>query len=290
VKDNNVYEFKPGKKQKGNGIDGGADLPADFGEMSASDYGRKRQSISEQTGIPLKFLDQEYESRRKRSKHDDGGDGALPPPLDPWPDCVIGSKLLAGLKGAIAEHMVLRAGAAEIIALWTLVSHAHDCFEISPVLAATSPTPECGKTTLLTLLGELVPQPLPASNITGPAFFRAVDMWGPTVLIDEADTFLRDCDELRGILNSGHNKRNAWVVRTHGDDHEPRRFRTWTPKAVALIGKLPPTLSSRSLHSTLRTTAARLRAGRRMPRRRCGQAIRICPSSFNRAWPTTGDR
>jgi hypothetical protein len=137
-----------------------------------------------------------------------------------------------------------------------LFTHAHDCFEISPVLAATSPAPECGKTTLLTLLGELVPSPLPASNITGPALFRAVEKWSPTVLIDEADTFLRDSDELRGILNSGHNKRNAWVVRTQGDDYEPRRFSTWAPKAVALIGKLPPTLSSRSLHIRLQRKLA----------------------------------
>ena len=135
------------------------------------------------------------------------------------------------------------------------------------MLAMTSPTPECGKTTVLTLVGELVPRPLPAANITGAAFFRAVDKWLPTVLIDEADTFLRDSDELRGILNSGHNRRNAWVVRTQGDNHEPRRFSTWTPKAIALIGKLPPTLSSRSLHIKLQRklatdTVAPLRADR----------------------------
>jgi putative DNA primase/helicase len=45
---------------------------------------------------------------------------------------------------------------------------------------------------------------------------------------------------------------NAFVIRTTGDDHEPRQFRTWAPKAVALIGKLPPTLASRAIHIELR--------------------------------------
>lgn len=221
-----------------------------LGEMAPAEYGRRRHKIAEEIGTSAAFLDLEYKERRKGSKKD-GSDDALPPGPEPWPDRVDSAQLLDDLKNAITSHMVLPPGAAEVISLWVLFTHAHDCFEISPVLAATSPTPECGKTTLLSLLGELVPKPLPASNITGPAFFRAVDKWAPTVLIDEADTFLRDSDELRGILNSGHNRRNAWVVRTHGDNHEPRRFRTWAPKAIALIGRLPPTLSSRSLHIKL---------------------------------------
>ena len=63
---------------------------------------------------------------------------------------------------------------------------------ISPVLGITSPTPECGKTTCLTLLGALVPRACPASNITTAALFRAVEKWQPTLLIDEADTFLEE--------------------------------------------------------------------------------------------------
>jgi putative DNA primase/helicase len=70
-------------------------------------------------------------------------------------------------------------------------------------------------------------------------------------LIDEADTFLRESDELRGVLNSGHNRAQAFVVRTVGEAHEPRRFATWAPKAIALIGRLPATLESRALHIEL---------------------------------------
>ncbi|MGH9353223.1 MAG: DUF3631 domain-containing protein, partial [Terriglobia bacterium] len=78
------------------------------------------------------------------------------------------------------------------------------------------------------------------------------EKYSPTLLIDEADTFLRDSDELRGVLNSGHRRRSAVVIRTVGDDFEPRQFCTWAPKAIALIGKLPPTLADRSLTIALR--------------------------------------
>jgi hypothetical protein len=70
-------------------------------------------------------------------------------------------------------------------------------------------------------------------------------------LIDEADTFLKDNDEMRGILNSGHRK-GGGVVRNVGDDHEPRQFSTWAPAAIAMIGRLPGTLEDRSVHATLR--------------------------------------
>ena len=37
------------------------------------------------------------------------------------------------------------------------------------------------------------------------------------------------------------------MLRTAGEEHEPRRFSTWAPKALALIGKLPPTLHDRAI-------------------------------------------
>ena len=63
--------------------------------------------------------------------------------------------------------------------------------------------------------------------------------------IDEADTFLPGAEELRGVINSGH-RRGASVIRTVGDDHEPRKFSTYAACAIALIGKLPATLHDRS--------------------------------------------
>jgi putative DNA primase/helicase len=97
-----------------------------------------------------------------------------------------------------------------------------------------------------------VPRPLPAANITSAAVFRTIESACPTLLIDEADTFLTGNDELRGVLNSGHNRATAFVVRTVGEDHQPAKFGTWAPVAIAMIGKLPDTLHDRSIVVPLR--------------------------------------
>lgn len=174
---------------------------------------------------------------------------------EPWPEPVDGAELLDDLAGTFTRFLALPDGAAPALALWTVHAHAHDASPVSPVLALTSPEKRCGKTTLLELLSAVVPRPLPASNVTAATVFRAVERWEPTLLVDEADTFLRDGSELRGILNSGHRRSLAYVVRTVGDEHEPRTFRTWAPKAIALIGELPDTLQDRSVEVRMRRRA-----------------------------------
>ena len=49
------------------------------------------------------------------------------------------------------------------------------------------------------------------------AVFRVIEETQPTLLIDEADTFLQGNDELRGILNSGYTRKTAYVVRVAGN-------------------------------------------------------------------------
>ena len=127
-----------------------------------------------------------------------------------------------------------------------------DTVGVAPILAFTSPEKRCGKTSALGVLNELVARPLSTSNITAPALFRTIEKWSPTLIIDEADTYIGESDELRGVINSGHTRSSAFVIRTVGDEHEPRRFSTWGAKAVALIGGLPDTLADRSIAIELR--------------------------------------
>jgi uncharacterized protein DUF3631 len=173
----------------------------------------------------------------------------------PWPVAVQADALLGDLTGMFTRFVALPEGAADVLALWTLFTHAHDAFAISPLLALVSPEKQCGKTRTLTLLGAVTRRSLLASNISGAALFRTVEKFSPTLLVDEVDTFLDARDELRGILNSGHTRAAAFVVRTVGDDFEPRLFSTWCPKALARIGELPDTLTDRSLVVRLRRCA-----------------------------------
>jgi len=53
------------------------------------------------------------------------------------------------------------------------------------------------------------------------------------------------------VLNSGHRKGGA-VLRTVGDDYEPRSFATYSACAIALIGSLPDTLHDRAVSIELK--------------------------------------
>jgi hypothetical protein len=133
--------------------------------------------------------------------------------IEPWPEPVDGSALLDALAQVIKRFVVLPQWAAETLALWTVHTYAFHLRDISTYIGVESPEKRCGKTTLLGVLSELVSRPIVAANISSPAFFRVIEETQPTLLIDEADTFLRGNDELRGILNSGYTRKTAYVVR-----------------------------------------------------------------------------
>lgn len=171
---------------------------------------------------------------------------------EPWPEPVDGPNLIEDIISSIKCYMIMEEGCPEVIAFWALHAHAINAFSHSPRLAITSPEKQCGKTTLLDILTSLCPRALPTANTTPAAIFRSIEYVKPTLLIDEADTFLHKSDDLRGILNSGHRKATAFILRNVGDDHEPRKFSTFTPTAIAMIGELPDTLADRSIPIRLR--------------------------------------
>src|SRR5205085_1935035 len=133
-----------------------------------------------------------------------------------WPDPVDGAILLDGIVSLCRRYVAAVPGIFNAAALWCLYAYVFDAFEVSPLLVLTSPEKRCGKTTLLMLVSTLVPRALPLSNITPSALFRAVEKYHPVLVIDEADSFMTDNEELRGILNSGHRKAMAYVIRTVG--------------------------------------------------------------------------
>lgn len=167
--------------------------------------------------------------------------------VEPWETPVNGCGILHSLHDTIKAHVVLDTPAVVAGTLWIVGTYCYDCFRILPMLAVTSPEKRCGKTTFLEVLAGLTNKPLLASSITPSAVFRTIEKHRPCLLIDEADTFLKDNDELRGIINSGHTRKSAFVIRTNTVTLEPERFSTWGPKAISLIGSLKDTLRDRSI-------------------------------------------
>jgi putative DNA primase/helicase len=220
--------------------------------LSIIEYELERTKAAESLGMRTSVLDEAVKSAQP-STEDKKGQGRPFELLaiEPWPSAVNGAELLSEVSEAIKRYVVLPANSAETLALWALHTYCFDCFAHSPRAAVTSPEKGCGKTTTLDVLECLVSRPLPTANATAAAIFRIVEQARPTLLIDEADTFLKENDELRGILNTGH-RRGGQVLRTVGDDHEPRQFSTWAPAAIAMIGRLPDTLNDRSVIINLR--------------------------------------
>ena len=70
-----------------------------------------------------------------------------------------------------------------------------------------------------------------SGRVTSAALFRVIEKSSPTLLLDEADTYFREDAELRGVVNGSQRRELAHVLRCVGDDHEPRRFKTWVSKS-----------------------------------------------------------
>ena len=223
---------------------------AELAQLPRLKYEVIREAEAKALKIRVSVLDGLVEAARPDGGNEEGGDPFEV--VEPWPDPVDGAALLDALKSTVERFCVLPEHSAPLMAAWVLHAWAHDASDISPILAFVSPEKRCGKTTALSVIWALAPRTMHAVNISTAVLFRVVEKYMPTMLIDEADTFLEANEELRGVLNGGHNRLSAYVWRTVGDDHEPRQFKVWSPKCIAMIGKLPDTLEDRALVVRLR--------------------------------------
>jgi hypothetical protein len=167
--------------------------------------------------------------------------------LEPWPEVVDGKALVTEIQSIIRSHIILSAQESMAVSLWIVLTYVFRAFRICPRLLVSSPEKRCGKTTLLETIQAMCFRGLAAANISAASLYRGLEAWSPTLLIDEADTFLQGNDELRGILNSGHTRSTAYVIRTVGDEHEPKMFPTFAPIAIGMIKRPPDTLLDRSI-------------------------------------------
>ena len=82
-------------------------------------------------------------------------------------------------------------------------------------------------------------------------FFRVIQETRPTLLIDEADTFLQGNDELRGILNAGYTRDTAFVVRGTQIEN-PKGIPSFSP---GLRGTSYPGFQAAEIHNPERVVA-----------------------------------
>ena len=248
--------------------------------LSALDYGKARKAAADRLGIPVSFVDAAVKAKQgERAAEDDGRGTAIEfeeicPAFEPVDGADLGDRLAA----IFTRFAVLPDHGATVLALWALFSYCLDLFQIAPRLDLSSPEKRCGKTTVLGLLRQLAFRAVLASGITPSAIFRVISAHKPTLLIDEMDTFIEANEELRGILNSGHTRDAAAIIRCDGEDHEPKLFSTWAAYAFAHIGKIPDTLADRSIELRMRR---KLPGERVASLRQTGPAAKVMGEELN---------
>ena len=224
------------------------DALARLREVRAADpaaWARFREAMK--GAVPLAELD------RLTAPAGGEGDGKQGRPVewdDPEPcaDEVDGAELISGISAFIRRHVWIDEPSADALALWVPMTWIHDRLDISTFVNLTSATKRCGKSLLLELLGELVYRRMVLSGPTTEAvLFRMVEAHAPTLMLDEADTYLPDAEGLRGVVNGSQRRALAYIARCVGEDNEVRRFATFCPKLIAGIGGIPDTVRDRSL-------------------------------------------
>lgn len=206
------------------------------------EYEQCREETAKKLGIRVSSLDQAV----TESPHIPQ-DNLFFDPIIPYRSNVDGLKLFRQITKVLEDYSVLPTGAATAITLWIFLTYCYDHWITLPILLITSPDKRCGKSTLLTSLDCLCFNAISASNISSAAFYRLVDIASPCLLVDEGDTFLASNEALRGVINSGHTKTQAFVIRCNGEENRPEKYSTWCPKALAMIGTPADTIYDRSI-------------------------------------------
>lgn len=208
------------------------------------DYDKVRKTEAKLLEVRPTTLDAAVKEVRKRK--DEACDLPFTEP-EPWPEQVDPATLLNEIKTVILRFIICSKEVAVACALWISMTWMIEVVNVAPLIVIAAPEKRCGKTLLLSLLSRLSSRAITASSISPSALFRAIEAWTPTLFIDEADACLKDNEELRGILNSGHTRDSAYVIRTVGDNFTPTKFNTFGAKAIAGIGHLADTLMDRAV-------------------------------------------
>jgi hypothetical protein len=149
---------------------------------------------------------------------------------------------LKQIAGIFARHVDTKPHYIFGTALWAFHTHKYLNYDKSPRLAINSPVPDCGKSTVLDILGSMVWNGKRLIDPTVATTFRLASKH--TMLIDEVDN-MSMVRSMKAILNAGHS-RDGSVTRT-GKDGEVISYPVYGPVALASIGRLPSSLMSRSL-------------------------------------------
>ncbi len=207
------------------------------------------------------FLDDAAEARRRGSLVN----AVLP---SPGADANTATACPSGVEVLDSVHTFLRRFVAfpspacvDAVTLWAAHAHMVEHFHTTPRLAVLSTEPESGKTRVLEILDLLTPSSMLIFSPTVATIFRKLAKEQVTLLFDEVDTVFTSRgkddqnEDLRALLNAGY-RRGASIPRCVGPRHDVVDFKVFAAVALAGIGDLPDTITTRSIVIKMRRRSA----------------------------------
>ena len=137
---------------------------------------------------------------------------------------------------------------SSLITLWVMGTYVFPIFDCYPYLYLGGMR-ESGKSKILDILYRTCFNPELSANASPSSLFRIVERNLSTILLDEGESLTgREANpELRLLLQAGYKKATGIVTRTQPDSLKTERFRVYSPKAIASINPLDPTLAERCI-------------------------------------------
>jgi hypothetical protein len=172
--------------------------------------------------------------------------GRLEETIEPWPDPVDGVALLQDIFGQLQRFVIVDDNGYVVICLHSVLAYLWELFFKLPILRLKSPVKRCGKSTVLDVIERLTLRPLLTVSVSPAGLFRIIEIYHPYILVDEADSFGVENDELRTIVNGGF-ERGRPAIRVNKETLKPEFFDTFGPKVLASIGGLHETIEDRSI-------------------------------------------
>jgi putative DNA primase/helicase len=166
--------------------------------LSPLDYDRAREVEAERLGVRVSTLDCVVKAARQPPS--EASDGVVFVDVEPSDARIDAAGLLDEIRRTIRRFIVCEPEVAVAVALWITFTWLIGWVEVAPLLVITAPEMRCGKSQLLSLVGFLSYRPLPA--ISSAAVFRVIDAHAPTLILDEADTFMKENEERRRQFRS----------------------------------------------------------------------------------------
>lgn len=240
-------------------------------QANPASYNRYRQQVKESKKVVMALFDKLTTKELEPEQNSKPNLQRIFPIYEVWDSPVNGAELLDEIKETIKQYVIADDETFTVATLWACFTWFIDVVSYAPIANVTAPEKRCGKTKLLSTLKRLSYKSFSTSNISPAALFRLIELHKPTLFVDEVDTFLKEHNEMKGMINAGYTRETAFIVRCVGEEQEPQPFSIWGAKLLCGIGKIADTLHDRSITLKLR-------------RKTIGETVKNIDKSDPREW------